>query len=121
MKDYSQIVKNEKEGSISVVLDIKDEKITALGAKLQAVNGGVLMNGSAWEALLEWYLDEFYPAVSGGMGTNSSAGSYKAYYKLAPVNEKKATQLVEILHDLIENESKLYDLIKERGEEIDWD
>ena len=121
MKEYIQLNKNEKEGSLSVVLDIKNEKIAVLSAKLQTVNGGVTMNGGGWEALLEWYLDEFHPMVSGGMGSSSSSGTYKAYYKLAPVNEKKATQLVEVLTDLIEDDNKLYELIKERGEEIDWD
>ncbi|MBS1624843.1 MAG: hypothetical protein JST83_12530 [Bacteroidetes bacterium] len=121
MKDYIQFIKNEKEGSVSVRFDIKSDKIAALGDKIKAVNGGVAMNGSGWEALLEWYLDEFYPGVSGGMGSNSVAGMYKAYYKLTPANEKKAEQLAEVLSDMVENDSKLIDLLKERGEEIDWD
>ena len=120
MKDYIKLIKNEKEGSISVRFDIKTDKIAALGDKINAVNGGVAMNGSGWEALLEWYLDEYYPAVSAGMGSNSAAGMYKAYYKLTPANEKKAEQLAEVLSEVVENDGKLLDILKERGEEIDW-
>ena len=55
------------------------------------------------------------------MGANSTATTYKAYYKLTPANEKRAEKLAEIIEDLIENESKLYDLVKNNAEDIEWD
>ncbi len=46
---------------------------------------------------------------------------YVAYYDLTPENEKKAEKFVGIIKDLIENEYKLYEIIKNEGNEIDWD
>ena len=121
MKDYIKLIKNEKEGSVSVRFEIKQDKIAAIGEKIKAINGAAAMTGSNWEALLEFYLDEKHPEISGGMGANSTPTTYKAYYKLTPANEKRAEKLAEIIEGLIENESKLYDLVKNNADDIEWD
>lgn len=55
------------------------------------------------------------------MGTDANAGKYVAYYKLNPQNEKKAEQLAAIIEELIENEQKLYDIVTNNADEIDWE
>jgi hypothetical protein len=121
MKDYIKITTKKDFGSISVGLDIKHEKIAGIGQKMKALNEQADMNGYNWEALLNYYLDEKYPAVAGGMGTDANAGKYTAYYKLNPQNEQKAAQLAAIIESLIENEPELYDIVKNNSDEIDWE
>ncbi len=121
MKDYIKITTKKDFGSISVTLNIKDEKVAALSQKLKAINDQADMTGNNWEALLGYYLDEHHPDVSAGMGSDANAGKYTAYYKLTPQNEKKAEQLAVIIEDLIEDESKLSETVKNNADEIDWD
>ena len=121
MKDYIKITTKKDFGSVSVSLNVKDEKVAGIGQKLKAINDQADMTGYNWEAVLNYYLDENHPEVAGGMGTDANAGKYTAYYKLNPQNEKKAEQLAMIIEDLIENESKLYDIVKKNADDIDWE
>ena len=121
MKDYIKITTKKDFGSVSVTLNIKDEKVAAICQKMKTINEQADMTGYNWEALLGYYLDEHFPEVAGGMGSDANAGKYTAYYKLTPQNEKKAEQLATIIEDLIENESKLYDIVKNNADEIDWE
>ena len=121
MTDYIKITTKKDFGSISVTLNIKDEKVAAIGQKMKAINEQADMTGYNWEAVLNYYLDEHFPDVAGGMGSDANAGKYVAYYKLNPQNEKKAEQLATIIEDLIEDESKLYDIVTNNAEEIDWE
>lgn len=43
------------------------------------------------------------------------------YYDYTPENEIKAEKFKAIIIDLIENEEKLYKVIKEEAANIDWD
>jgi len=121
MKDYIKITSKKDFGSVSVTLNIKDEKVVGIGQKMKAINEQADMTGHNWEALVGYYLEEHHPDVAGGMGSDANAGKYVAYYKLTPQNEKKAEQLAAIIEDLIENESKLYDIVKNNADEIDWE
>ena len=121
MKDYLKLSVNKDMGSISVTLSVKDAKVAALGQKMKTINEQADMTGSNWEALLNYYLEEHHPDIAGGMGTDANAGKYTAYYKQNPQNEAKAKKLAEIIEELIENESKLYDIVKNNADEIDWE
>jgi hypothetical protein len=55
------------------------------------------------------------------MQTDSEAGMYVAYYRLNMENEKRAEKFVETIIDLIENENKLYKIIQNEGDAIEWD
>jgi hypothetical protein len=121
MKDYIKVVTKKDFGSISVGLDIKHEKVAAIGKKMNEINEQADMSGYNWEAVLNYYFDENHPAIAAGMGSDANAGKYVAYYKLNLQNEKKAEQLVAILENLIENESLLYDIVKNNADDIDWE
>lgn len=49
------------------------------------------------------------------------AGIITAYYDNTLENEEKAEKLKNIIIDLIENEEKLYKVLKDEGSKINWD
>ncbi len=120
MKDYVSIGKYEK--SLSVCLYVgKDKKTFRIGKKIQELNEEAYMNGYNWEAFFNYYLSTYHKDVCENMDTDPEAGMYVAYYDLTPENEKKAEKFVEIIKDLIENEDKIYTIIKNEGNNIEWD
>jgi hypothetical protein len=121
MKGYVSTKVDKGAGSVSVIFDLKDEKVKAINAKLKALDERADMNGHNWEALLNFYLDEKHPMVAGGMGSDPETNKYIAYYKLTPQNEKKAEQLAAIIEDLVEHEDQVYDIVKNNADEIEWD
>ncbi|MBN2771350.1 MAG: hypothetical protein JXR90_11700 [Spirochaetes bacterium] len=119
MKEYVNIIKYEK--SLIVSFNIEEDKVLKIGEKMNELNDEAYMNGYNWEAFLDYYLNKNYPDVIRNMDTDSEAGMYTALYELNPDNEIKAKHLAGIIEDLIENEEKLYKIINEEGESIDWD
>ena len=79
------------------------------------------MNGYNWDAFLNYYLAKHAPEVLEGLDSDPEAGSYVAYYELSPENERKAEKFVEIIRHLIENEEVLYQVVREEGDQIQWD
>jgi hypothetical protein len=121
MKDYIKLSTDKKFGSVSVRFYISHEPVLTIGKKMNELNEQAVMTGHNWEAFLNYYLETHHPDVYGGMGSDPDNKNYVAYYKLTPDNEKKAEKLARIIEDLVENESKIYETIKNNGEEIDWD
>jgi len=121
MQDYVKVIKNEKSGSISVCFYIEQDKVLRIGEEMNKLNEQAYMNGYNWEAFLNYYLENNHPDVYGGMGCDPEAGMFVAFYKLTPDNEKKAEKLSQIIEDLVENESKLYEIVRNKGDEIEWD
>ena len=119
MKDYLAIVKHEN--SISVCLYIEKDKIMAIGDKMNELNEEAYMNGYNWEAFFNYYLSKHQPDILQNMESDPEAGMYAAYYNLTADNELKAHKFSQIIEDLIENENKLYEIVKNEGEEIEWD
>jgi len=120
-KDYISLNKMEDHNSISICLHIENEPVFSIGEKMSELNECAYMNGYNWEALLNYYLKENYPHVCEGMQSDPEAGMYSADYELNSENEKKAGELYNIIVDLIENPEKLYSLVKNDPEEIEWD
>ena len=56
-----------------------------------------------------------------GLDSDPEAGSYVAFFPLTEENEKKAESFVELIISLIENEDELYRIVREKGNEIEWD
>lgn len=79
------------------------------------------MNGYNWDAFFKYYLAENAPDILVGMDSDPEAGSYVACYELTEENEKKAERFAEIIISLIENEEELYRIVREKGDEIEWD
>ena len=79
------------------------------------------MNGYNWEAFLNYYLEKKSPEVLEGIEMDPEAGILTAYYDNTLGNEEKAEKLKNIIIDLIENEEKLYKVLKDEGSKINWD
>lgn len=107
--------------SISVTFNIEDEKILAIGEKMNEINDEAYMNGYNWEAFFNYYLAKNAPELLDGMGTDPEAGMYCAYYDLTSENEAKAQKFAAIIKHLIENEEELYSLVRDEGDMIEWD
>ena len=61
------------------------------------------------------------PELLEGLEPDPEAGSYMAYYAPTPENEAKAKKFVEIIASLVENEEELCRIVREEGDEIEWD
>ncbi|MEZ4884829.1 MAG: Imm51 family immunity protein [Chitinophagales bacterium] len=119
MKDYLQIVKHPNQ--LSIIFNVEDEKVMEIGEKMNEINEEAYMNGYNWEAFLNHYLAKNHPELMEGMDSDPEAGTFVALYALNPENEEKANKLVEVIEGLIENEAKLYLLVEEEGNDIEWD
>ncbi len=119
MKDYVKIIQHET--SISVCFYIEHDEIITIGEKMNEINENAYMNGYNWEAFLKYYLMKNNPDVLENMGSDPEAGMYVAYFKLNDENKKKAEKLAGIIENLVENKSSLYEIVRNYGDEIEWD
>lgn len=119
MNDYVASIKSEK--YVSVFLYVEEDRIMAIGEKMNAINEEAYMNGYNWEAFLSYYLAKYAPDVLEEMDADPEAGMYAAHYPLTPENELRAKKFVEIIRSLIENEEELYRIVREESGEIEWD
>lgn len=119
MADYVKVFNTEKE--VEVCFYIEHEKPLAVGDKMNEICDFAEMSGYNWEALLKYYLKNNAPELLDGMNTDPEAGMYVAYYDLTPENEKKVEKLAEIITDLVENAEELYSIVREHGDDIEWD
>jgi Immunity protein 51 len=119
MSDYAKILKHDNR--ISICFYIEQKRILEIGEKINELNENAYMNGYNWEAFFNYYLPTYFPDVAVNMETDPEAGMYVAYYELTNENEKRVEKFLSLIENLIENENKLLDLIKNEGEFIEWD
>ncbi len=119
MQGYTAVVKHKD--SISVCFYIEQDKPFSIGGKMNEINEEAYMNGYNWEAFFNYYLPKYAPDVMEGMDTDPEAGMYAAYYNLTPDNEKRAEKFAQIIRELVENEDELYRIVREEGDNIEWD
>lgn len=119
MNDYVKILKHDD--SIDVVFYIENDNIMALGEKLEEINENAYMNGYNWEALLNFYIEQNAPELSDTFESDPEAGMYAAYFEDSPEGEENAEALAKVIVSLVENEEKLFDFVREFGDEIEWD
>ena len=96
--DYVKILKYGK--IINLTFYIEHDKPFEIGEKMNEIYDKAYMNGYNWEAFLNYYLEKNSPEVLEGL---------------------KAEKLKNIIIDLIENEEKLYKVLKDEGSKINWD
>lgn len=119
MADYVKIFKSDNQ--VEVCFYNEQEKPFSIGEKIYAINEDAYMNGYNWDAFFNYYLVKKAPDVFEGLNSDPEAGLYVAYYDLTDENEEKAKRLAEIIISLIENEEELYRIVREKGDEIEWD
>ncbi|MEZ7725502.1 Imm51 family immunity protein [Gemella sanguinis] len=117
--DYVKILKYGK--IINLTFYIEHDKPFEIGEKINGIYEKAYMNGYNWEAFLNYYLEKKSPEVLEGIEMDPEAGILTAYYDNTLGNEEKAEKLKNIIIDLIENEEKLYKVLKDEGSKINWD
>lgn len=119
MPEYLDI--NSDKENISLVFYIEDKNIMEIGSKIERINSDAYMNGYNWEAFLNYYLQKQSPDVLENMDSDPEAGMYIAYYENVPENVVKVNKFKEIIEYLIENPDDIYEIVREHGNEIEWD
>lgn len=119
MNDYVSVFKYKD--NVGISFNVEAEKPFRLGEKMNAAHEMAYMNGYNWAALLDWYLGQQDPALLEGLDHDPEAGSYAGYYPLTPENEAKAEKAAELIRSLVENEEEACRLVREHGDEIEWD
>jgi hypothetical protein len=133
MADYVAKLITENPKSISICFFIEQKIVMEMGKKIKKTISNTigkfiiklfpnvaLMNGYDWEGFINYYLQKNYPEVLLNMETDPEAGMYVAFYSFSTENENKADKLVEILTDLMENETKFLKGIEKDGKIIKW-
>ena len=118
MKECS-VIRSEK--SVSVCLFCESQRIMDIGRKMEEVCPEAYMNGYNWAAFFRYYLGVAAPDLLDGLEDDPEAGMYCAYYPLTRENEKKAERFGQMVRDLIEDEERIYRLLREHGGDIEWD
>ena len=117
--DYVKVEKTED--YIGVYFYNADDKPFTIGTKMEELNEYAYMNGYNWEAFFQYYLEKNAPDILNGLESDPEADMYVAYYASTVENEEKAKKFMEIIISLIENEDELYRIVRENGDEIEWD
>ena len=107
--------------NVGISFDVEAEKPFRVGEQMNAAYEMAYMNGYNWAALLDWYLAQREPALLEGLEHDPEAGSYAGYYHLTPENEAKAAKVAELIRALVENEEEACRLVREHGDDIEWD
>ena len=118
--DYLFIMRHD-DGSIAICFNIENEKILALGEEMNDMREEAYMNGYNWDAFLNYYLAENAPEILEDMESDPEAGSYVAYYEDGAANEDKAKRLADLIISLVENKEAIFKILREKGDEIEWD
>lgn len=119
MENYVKVYKHNSYAGLC--FGITDEKPYAIGEKMNEICAEAYMNGYNWEAFFNYYLAKNAPDLLDGLNSDPEADAYFANYELTEENEKKAERFAEIIISLIENEEELYRIVRENGDEIEWD
>ena len=117
--DYVKILKYGN--IINITFNIEHDKPFNIGEKMNELCEDAYMNGYNWGAFFNYYLGKNYPEILEGINFDSEAGMFTAYCDYSPENEIKAEKFKEIISDLVENEEKLYKVIKVEAANIEWD
>ena len=118
--EYVQIYTNGY-GNIVLLFEDEKEKPLAVGRKMNEINEEAYMNGYNWDAFLNYYLAENAPDILKSIDSDPEAGTYAAYFEESEENEEKAKRFANIIISLIENEEEIYKILREKGDEIEWD
>lgn len=107
--------------SVSVSVYNETERLMGIGQKMEEINPEAYMNGYNWSAFLRCYLSNAAPELLEGLEDDSEAGMCCVYYPLTPENEQKAERLEGLVRALLKDEESIYRLLREHGDEVEWD
>jgi len=112
---------NHENKSLSVALYIENQPVFGIGESLHQINELAYMNGYNWEALLKFYFEREHAELWQGMKTDPEAGMFVVYCEYSPENEVKMAKIEEKVVALIDAPDSLEQLVRDHGDEIEWD
>ena len=119
MSDYLSVCKYKDWVSLS--LEAGNSAVMAVGEKMEAACPDAYMNGYNWDAFFRYYLEKNEPDILEDMDADPEADTYVVHWPLAPENEAKANRFEKLIRSLLEDEEELCRIVREEGEEIEWD
>ena len=119
-KKHASFLEHEKIYSVCFYVG-HSRKSFEIGEKVNKIHEEAYMNGYNWEAFFNYYLTKHHPDILEHMDTDPEAGMYAAYFKKTVENKKRAKQFIGIINELMENEEVIYELIRQEGNQIEWD
>lgn len=112
----------ELDDCIAVSFDAGDEKIMAIGTKMQEMCEAAYMNGYNWEAFLNAYLEQNAPDILDELDSDPEAEMYNVYINdTGDKGKALAEKLKKILEELFDNEDEIYSFLEEYADEMEWD
>lgn len=105
----------------SITFQNEDEKPYRVGQKMEEINPEAYMNGYNWEIFLTYYLTKYEPQLKIDLDHDPEAGSYFAYYPRTDECLIRAKNYCELIAELIENEEKILQIVRNEGDIIEWD
>ena len=98
----------EMDDCIAVSFDAGDDKIMAIGTKMQEMYEAAYMNGYNWEAFLNAYLEQNAPDILEELDSDPEAEIYSVYINdTGDAGKAAAERLKKILDDLFDNEDEI--------------
>ncbi|MDD0823078.1 Imm51 family immunity protein [Mannheimia sp. AT1] len=121
MSDYVKTELSEKFRTLSIELDLEDNRLFELGERINAEYEPAYMNGYNWAAFLRAYLSVYRPSLLELLEEDPEAGCYYATYPLSEKNKEKIRELKNIIVYLVEHEEEILNFIGEHLDNIEWD
>ncbi|CAM3126099.1 Imm51 family immunity protein [Streptobacillus felis] len=118
MNDYLELVNNED--FIDICLYLTEDIPYEIGEKMEAIDKRAYMNGKNWAAFFDFYVKSYRPELLLDLQHDYDNGIYVGFYITIPENESRAKSYMDMIKELLEDEEKVYRIIKERGDEIEW-
>ncbi|ACZ00600.1 immunity 51 family protein [Streptobacillus moniliformis] len=118
MNEYLELVNNDD--FIDICLYLTEDKPYEIGEKMEAIDKRAYMNGENWAVFFEYYVKTYRPELLLDLQHDFDAGIYVGFYISIPENISRAKRYMEMIKELLENENKIYRIIKEKGNEINW-
>ncbi|MDL2216004.1 immunity 51 family protein [Ruminococcaceae bacterium OttesenSCG-928-N02] len=119
MREYVKVSKNKNQ--VAVWFYNEADKVLAIGEKMYAINDRAYMNGYNWDMFFNYYLGKHAPDILNALEADPEAGSYVAFFAATPEGETLAVTFAKIIEELVEDEERLYKIVREEGDEIEWD
>ena len=118
--DYLSVFRNGFD-EVTVAFNIESDVPFAIGERMEKIDKRAYMNGPAWEGVLNYVMQHRCPELLKTINTDCEAGSYVAYFPDDEEGARDARKLGELIISLIDNEEKLYKIVREHADEISWE
>ncbi|MCR4690644.1 MAG: immunity 51 family protein [Lachnospiraceae bacterium] len=112
----------ELDDCIALSFDAGDEKIMAIGSKMQEMCEAAYMNGYNWEAFINAYLEQNAPDILEELDSDPEAEMYSVYINdTGDAGKAVAEKLKKMLDELFDNEDEIYAFLEQNSDDIEWD